>query len=199
MNGQPDVRPDAPSGPHFDSLIAKVRQGNNEAAKELLAEYGPHIIRVVRRRMNAKLRERFDSQDFTQAVWASFFGNIDEVTRLRDSEELIQFLSRVASNKVIDAGRRGQTSPENHLTDGETGEQAGHDHRLNISQPTPSEHAMARESWDRIVQDEGETERRIVECRRIGMTQLEIATEMGTSERQIRRILSRLARKMPPE
>lgn len=198
MNRPEGSPPTGSFGRSFDSLIVRVRNGDNDAATDLLSEYGPHIIRVIRRRMNAKLRERFDSQDFTQAVWASFFGNLDAVTRLRDSAELILFLSRVASNKVIDAGRRSQVSAEMRLSERSPSEARDHLPLVETTQPTPSQHAIAQESLDRIVRDEGETERHIVDCRRRGMTQQEIAAEMGTSERQIRRILSRLARKMPP-
>ena len=184
----------------FDSLIARIRCGNEDAARQLLDEYGPHIIRVIRRRMNPQIRERYDSQDFTQAVWASFFGNLQDITRFSKATELVQFLSRVASNKVIDAGRRTQVRRETHIDDfTETETQTDRDHRLNIAEPTPSQHAIAIEQWNNLVEGENEIDQRLLQMRRNGLTQQEIAAQLNISERQVRRVLSRVSRKATPE
>src|SRR5688572_23874581 len=57
----------------FSTLMQCVREGSADATKELLDRYGPHVLRVVRRKLNRKLRPKFDSVDFVQDVWASFF------------------------------------------------------------------------------------------------------------------------------
>lgn len=180
----------------FDALIAQVRAGSEDAVRALLDQYGPHVVRVVRRRMNPRLRGRFDSQDFTQAVWASFFGHLPEITQLNHPQELVRFLSRVASNKVIDAGRRAQVRHETSTDSASAEMQSARDLRLNVSEPTPSQHAMARESWDQLLQDESDDDRAVVELRRTGLTQQDIASRLGISERQVRRILTRLSRKV---
>lgn len=180
----------------FSALIAQVRAGREEAVLALLEQYGPHVVRVVRRRMNPRLRGRFDSQDFTQAVWASFFGHLPEITQLNQPQELVRFLSRVASNKVIDAGRRAQVRHETSADSSSEEMQSAQDLRLKVSEPTPSQHAMARESWDHLLQDESDDDRTVVELRRTGLTQQEIASQLGISERQVRRILTRLSRKV---
>ena len=60
----------------FRELIALVRAGDQAASEALVHEYGSHIMRAVRRRMKRRMRDRFDSQDFAQAVWASVFGHL---------------------------------------------------------------------------------------------------------------------------
>ena len=189
---------DVPTGT-FDSLIAKIRTGNEEAAEQLLQEYGPHIIRVIRRRMNPRLRERFDSQDFTQAVWASFFGNLSDVARFSKAHELVQFLSRMASNKVIDAGRRSRFRRETHMDDAGDQVEADRDNRLNISEPTPSQNAIAHERWYCLIQDETELDQQLLMLRRQGLTQAEISERLQISERQVRRVLSRISNKYQPK
>ncbi len=82
----------------FRQLLSRVADGDNEASAELVSEYGGHILKAVRRRMNRSLRDRFDSQDFEQAVWASFFGHISVVQRIDSSGELAGFLTRMARN-----------------------------------------------------------------------------------------------------
>ena len=57
----------------FRSLIRRVRGGSEEAAWELVREYGEAIRRAVRRALHVSLRPKFDSLDFVQIVWKSFF------------------------------------------------------------------------------------------------------------------------------
>ncbi|MCA9036262.1 MAG: sigma-70 family RNA polymerase sigma factor [Planctomycetaceae bacterium] len=189
---------DFSSLPGLDGLIAQVQGGDEEAAKRLLDEFGPHIMRVVRRRLNPRLRERYDSQDFTQAVWASFFGDLPSAGKFTKANELIQFLCRVASNKVIDAGRRAKVRREQHIGDQDNGD-VQRDNRLQLAEPTPSQHVMAQEKWDNLLQDEPAADRQLLQMRRQGLTQPEIAERLGISERQVRRVLSRLSRKANPE
>lgn len=178
----------------FQSLLQRVADGDDEASTELVAEYGSHILKAVRRRMNRNLRDRFDSQDFEQAVWASFFGHISVVQRFDSSGDLAGFLSRMAQNKVIDAGRRTKTRRESNGASEEL-PGVGHDNRRNYSEPTPSQFAVARESWDRLNVDEPENARELLRLKFKGATQAEIAEQMGVSDRHVRRILSRIARK----
>lgn len=57
----------------FASLMQRVREGSQDAAHELFQQYGPHILRIVRRKLHKTMRSKYDSSDFVQAVWASFF------------------------------------------------------------------------------------------------------------------------------
>ena len=53
------------------------------------------------------LRSRFDSLDFLQSVWGSFFRRMrTSPTDFEDSRHLVAFLARAAKNKVIDEYRR---------------------------------------------------------------------------------------------
>ncbi|MCA9062737.1 MAG: sigma-70 family RNA polymerase sigma factor [Planctomycetaceae bacterium] len=176
-------------------LFHELRTGNETAVRQLLEKAGPAIIRVVRRRMNPRIRERFDSEDFTQAVWATFFGDLPAHDRFTSEQDLLSFLKRIASNKVIDAGRRVQARPTSAADDVIADGAVAHDQRLRISEPTPSEHAVANEQLASLLQGESETCRQIIRLRSEGRTQPEIAAELGISERQIRRILTRIARK----
>src|SRR5581483_2343423 len=67
---------------HFAELMDEVRLGSHEAAEELWRRYGPYVVHVVRRSLHHRLRARFDSQDFAQAAWASFFAELPRAERL---------------------------------------------------------------------------------------------------------------------
>jgi DNA-directed RNA polymerase specialized sigma24 family protein len=90
----------------FEKLLDRLRRGDDDAAWQLVGEYGPHVTAVVRRMIRTQMRVRVDSQDLAQTVWKSFFLNIEEMTNVRTPEELIKTLVRVTQHKVQDAYRR---------------------------------------------------------------------------------------------
>src|SRR5207245_7243754 len=90
----------------FAALMERIRQGSEGAAEELVARHGPDILRVVRRRLSRRIRSKFDSADFTQSVWRSFFANAARTEEIRHPDELAAYLAEMAKNKVIDAFRR---------------------------------------------------------------------------------------------
>ena len=57
----------------FRALMQRLREGSDEAAWQLVEQYGEPIRRAVRRALSARLRPQFDSLDFVQLVWSSFF------------------------------------------------------------------------------------------------------------------------------
>ena len=85
----------------FRQQIDKICAGSEEAIWEFIEKYGPHIERVVNRRLQKENR-----QNVVQMVWASFFADIKRIAALKNPEELILYLVNIARNKVIDETRR---------------------------------------------------------------------------------------------
>src|SRR5437764_1479709 len=86
---------------------ARIQAGDESAARELLARYEAEVRLVVRRQLPRLLRSRFDSLDFLQSVWGSFFRRVRSgPAEFEDSRHLVAFLARAAKNKVIDEYRR---------------------------------------------------------------------------------------------
>ena len=54
-------------------LVARVKSGNEAAVRELLLRFEDEVRMMVRVRLPRSLRSQFDSMDFVQAVWKSFF------------------------------------------------------------------------------------------------------------------------------
>src|SRR6266850_5492957 len=90
----------------FPALMQGVRSSSDEAARALVDRYGDHILRIVRHKLHKKLRSKFDSADFVQAVWTSFFAMPLDEMRFQHPEELAAFLMQLARNKVVDAVRQ---------------------------------------------------------------------------------------------
>jgi RNA polymerase sigma factor (sigma-70 family) len=178
----------------FKQLMQRVLAGSSDATRELLRRYGPHLLRIVRRKLHRNLRSKFDSLDFVQAVWASFFASDLRDYRFDRPEALAGFLANLARNKVVDAVRQRQTdkynvNQEHSLDRSETRRAAG----LAARQATPSQVAVANEQWDRWLQDLPPHYQRILVLLRQGSNHRQIAEELGVNEKTVRRLLSKLA------
>jgi RNA polymerase sigma factor (sigma-70 family) len=90
----------------LDALLKAVRAGDPGAAKLLYEQFGPSIRAAVRRQLHPRLRNRFDSLDFVQDVWASFLSAPPEQNTFESYDSLVGFLRQIARNKVTDMARR---------------------------------------------------------------------------------------------
>ncbi len=179
----------------FAALMERVRQGSDDAIRELVEIYGPHIMRAVRRTLNRQMRSKVDSVDFTQAVWASFFANRTAIEALDQPEALIGFLVKVARNKVVDEFRRLFNTKKHNLNrerslNGSAALEAGF---VAARMPTPSQVAVGHELEERLLAGQPPHYQQILRFRQQGMTQEEIAERMQLSVRTVQRVLQRLS------
>jgi RNA polymerase sigma factor (sigma-70 family) len=183
----------AAGDPEFVALLHQVKSGSSEAAWELIKRYGPHVQRVVRRSMSRRLRSQFDSVDFVQAVWASFFQDPAQIHSFETPAGVIGYLAAMARNKVIDEQRRRmntqkynahQTIPLEECDDTESDPV---DH-----QPRPSQVAVARERWNRLVGEQPERYREVIRMRFMGMSFAEIGRQLDLDESRVRQMVAKL-------
>jgi RNA polymerase sigma factor (sigma-70 family) len=185
--------PDQTDTQRFRELMSQMRSGSSSAAWELVEQYGPHIRAVVRRMLDDRMRTVFDSEDFAQAVWASVIRMQDRLREIDEPRRFVGFLAALARNKVVDEVRRKTSQKQDmrrvqSLDDSYTHRDPG----MATRQGTPSQWAMAREKWDRIVDKQPEKNRRVLELRLSGATFTEIAEELEMHERTARRVVDRL-------
>lgn len=175
----------------FREAIQRVCSGSEDAIWDFIETYGPHIQRVVRRRLHHGMRTKFDSVDFVQMVWASFFADMRRIAEMGDPEELISYLVNIARNKVIEETRRRLTYErynlrrERPLTTSDLSEPQSirkHD--------TPSQHLIAKERLEQVMGTCGSLRnQRILEMRMRGQTYVEIAKTLGIHERTVRQVV----------
>jgi len=181
----------------FRAAIEGVRSGSPDAVWKLIAEYGPHIQRVVRRRLDRRMRSKFDSLDFVQMVWASVFRNPRELGSLEQPEDLIRYLATLARRKVIYEYRRRIVNDTKYNFSREqplSEEDSNQADVLSTEVETPSQIAMAREQWEKLVDQQPDRDRSIVQMRIGGATFLEISQQLGINERTARKVIDRLVR-----
>jgi DNA-directed RNA polymerase specialized sigma24 family protein len=129
-------------------------------------------------------------------VWASFFANKDRLAEFTDEQALIRFLSQMARAKVIDQCRklmalkrlRGEEAPV------ELSELL---QLATAREPTPSQTAISREQWQRLLEGLEDLDRQIVVLRSQGASPGEISRQLNIPPRTLRRKFIELSRRIP--
>ena len=174
-------------------FIARIRAGDEEAATELLRRYEAKVRLVVRRQLPRLLRSKFDSLDFLQSVWGSFFHRVRTgPTDIEDEPNLVAFLAWAARNRVFDEYRRA--SSQKHDVRREEPLWAGSDRTVELVAPleTPSEVAQAHETFERLQDLVPEDRRQVLALKAEGYSCREIGERLGLSERTVQRVIETL-------
>jgi RNA polymerase sigma-70 factor (ECF subfamily) len=92
------------NAPTIDALLRRAAAGDQQAAGELFEPYRDRLLRMVRLRMDQRLKGRVDSEDIVQDAY------LDAAQRLKDyaakpSMSFFLWLRFLAAQKLIDAQR----------------------------------------------------------------------------------------------
>jgi RNA polymerase sigma-70 factor (ECF subfamily) len=179
----------------FRGLMERVLAGSPEAARELTQLYGPHLLRAVRLRMNKSLRPKFDSLDFVQDIWASFFADLPRGRSWGSPAELVAFLACLARNKVVETVRQRLHGQKYNVNREQPLDEVIRDDSSapEAQQPTPSEVAMGREEWERLLGRQPAVYRRVLLLLHEGKSPAAAAQEVGISEKTVRRVAEKVA------
>ena len=190
------VMSDASLDRDFRELLARAQQGCEDAARELYDTYGAHVLRCVRNRMWRRLRSKFDSQDFVQSVFKSFFHDGSKLPDFQTPADLIAYLRSMAEAKVNQESRRRRELKRDatrELPLDVSSEPSGPHPTTRL--PTPSTVAIFRERYERVVERHPETEREVADLRLEGNTFPEIGEKLDMDPSHARKILRRLKRR----
>ena len=172
----------------FSALLEQYHAGDPDAMSELYTTYNDVIRNAVRRRLPQRLRQEFDSLDFTQDVWASFCALPEEKYRFADQDAFEGYLGQMAYNKVLQRFRNRNAARQY----GQTQEEALDP--IASSDPTPSQWAIAGERWADISSKLPPSHLAIVKRIREGYSRQEVADMAGITIRTVTRILGRIQR-----
>lgn len=180
----------------FTDFIRRIRDGDEDAAAELVRRYEPFIRREVRFRMrDARLRRVFDSMDICQTVLKSFFvraaaGQFE----LDQDEDLPRLLVGMVRNRVAEEVRKQGRQRRDYrlVADGSAA--------LNAAAgqlPTPSRVLAGKELLAEVRQRLSEEERQMADLRGQGTPWDEIAGLLGGTAQarrvQLKRALDRVS------
>lgn len=89
------------------TLLRRYQEGEGGALDRLLERYIPRIFRIVRTRLGPQLRSKVEVEDVVQAVMVRAVQGIDTF-EFREDAALIQWMSRIAHNEIVQQARRFQ-------------------------------------------------------------------------------------------
>ena len=80
-------------------LVRDAQEGDREALEQLFARYYPRVLKIVRLRLGAKLRQRVESIDVVQDVFTTAV-RIFPRFEMRSEGSLVHWLSKLAENTL---------------------------------------------------------------------------------------------------
>jgi RNA polymerase sigma-70 factor (ECF subfamily) len=177
-------------GDDFQGLMRRVQAGDSDAVRELTERYGPGVLRAVRRTLPRRMRGKFDSLDFVQDVWASFFVDPPAERRLESPADLARFLAAMARNKVVNGIRQQPEAKDPALRERSLeDEYSSPDKALLGREPTPSQVVGAEDTWENMLGGLPPHHRPIAILARQGLSVEEIAFELHLAMRTVYRVL----------
>jgi RNA polymerase sigma-70 factor (ECF subfamily) len=174
----------------FGELISRVRNRDEDAARELATRYESAIRRAVRIHLrDPRMRQVLDSMDVCQSVLASFFvrtalGQYD----LTSPEQLLHLLTTMTRNKLANQFQRTQAQRRDVRR-----QTSYEDHELAIVDRAsdPGEQVAAKEILAQVCARLNEQERYLANQRSLGRSWQELAEELGATHVALRKKLSR--------
>jgi RNA polymerase sigma factor (sigma-70 family) len=178
---------------HSGDLVARWREGDQQAAEELFRRYADRLIGLARSRLSAKLARRIDPEDVVQSVYRSFFTDSREGRYdLQRGGDLWRLLVAITLHKLHDQIRRntrGKRTVEREQNLGTDEVWLGMLPHSLAHEPSPVEAVALAEELEQFISRLGPADRRVLELRLQGYTVEEIAAQTQRGERTVRRVL----------
>jgi RNA polymerase sigma-70 factor (ECF subfamily) len=181
-------------------LVALAKEGNEFALNQLCSVYGERIRRIIRFRLDQKLRPKLDSIDVVQDALILALGGLKDFT-YRDEGDFLRWLSRIAENKLRDiwdkfhADKRDIHREIPFKKEGEATEGGFVGTTGPICTTTPSVIMCRKEALDRLEKalDKLKPEyKEVVVLKRIeGLSHAEIAERLDKNAGAVRMLLAR--------
>ncbi len=184
----------------FTEWLALYRTGDPAAAEELFRRFTPKLIHLARQQLAPNLRSKVDPEDVVQLVYKCFFlryGNGRLATESWDS--LWGLLSAIALRKCADRAeyhRAERRDAAREIASSATDHGPALWQQAPGREPTPLQATILTETVEHLLGSTDEAERPVVEMSLQGYTSREISRHLGRAERTVRRIRTRIKRRL---
>lgn len=175
-------------------LVDRWRAGDEAAARELVDRYAGQLVELARRRISQRLASRVDPEDVVQSVFRTFFGRVKAGQfEFHERDDLCKLLVRITVHKTLRQVHFHQAAKRDPRH--ETGQNdEGQERIMEIlaRDPTPEEAVAFVDQLEHFLDRLQPQERQVLELRLQGYSSDEIARELGTYDRQVRRVVERI-------
>ena len=174
----------------FEVMIRRVRQGDEQAARDLIREYEADLRVIARVRLtDPKLRRALDSMDICQSIMGNFFVRATSGQfELETPEQLMKLLATMVRNKVTDHARYARRDRRDirRVAAASTNE-------LDVAgtDASPSQHVANRELLQLAQERMTDEMRHVAYQRSMEIGWKEIAEETGASPEAVRKRFER--------
>jgi RNA polymerase sigma-70 factor (ECF subfamily) len=181
-------------------LVDLAKEGDEAAINQLCSVYGERVRRIIRLRLNQKLRPKLDSVDVVQDALILALDGLKDFT-YKNEGDFLRWLSKIAENRLRDifdkyhadkrdVHREIPFKKEGRSTEGGSVGAAG-----PVRNTTPSVIASKKEAMDRLEKalDKLKPEyKEIIMLKRIeGLSHAEIAERLNKNAGAVRMLLAR--------
>ncbi|MHC4540578.1 MAG: RNA polymerase sigma factor [Planctomycetota bacterium] len=181
-------------------LVALAKEGDEAAVNQLCSVYGERVRRIIRLRLDQKLRPKLDSVDVVQDALILALDGLKDFT-YKNEGDFLRWLSKIAENKLRDifdkfhADKRDVHKEIPFKKEGRSTEGASVGAAGPMRTTTPSVIACKKEALDRLEKalDELKPEyKEIIVLKRIeGLSHAEIAERLDKNSGAVRMLLAR--------
>jgi RNA polymerase sigma-70 factor (ECF subfamily) len=186
-----------PRNPSFDDLMARLRDGQNEAAAQVFNRFANRLIVLARKQLDPQIRQKVDPEDVMQSVFRSFFlrnatGQLGEFDTWDNLWALLVVMTQRKCGRRIDYFHTARRDVDREVPAMPPADQSTSDPGISAEEPTPLEAAMLTETVEQLMSSLQGRQRQILTLSLQGCTAAEISTELGCTERTVYRVLERV-------
>jgi RNA polymerase sigma-70 factor (ECF subfamily) len=175
-------------------LVAEVKAGSESAARELFDRYCARLMQLARRRIGQRMTSRVDPEDVLQSTFRTFFKRLrnDEFS-FEEEDDPFKLLVRLTVRKTlrqITFHRAAKRNPE--LEAAQAGDVQDLLGQISADEPSPEAAVALLEEFEAFMGGLAPFDREVLGLRLQGYSTVEIAERVGSYDRKIRRILTRI-------
>ena len=184
----PDLRPGALE------LVTNFKAGSESAAQELFDRYCERLMRLAKRRIGQRMVSRVDPEDVLQSAFRTFFNRVrkDEFS-FQEEDDLFKLLVRLTVHKTlrqIAFHRAAKRNPE--LEAGQGSDAQDVLQQISADEPSPETAVALVDEFERFMGQLPPLDRQVLALKIQGYSTVEIAEQIGSYDRKVRRILERI-------
>jgi RNA polymerase sigma-70 factor, ECF subfamily len=176
------------------TLVHLWRGGDQEAAQKLFDRYVDRLVAVAKRRISERLAGRIDAEDVVQSVFRTFFVRAREGKfQIKDPDDLCRLLARMTVHKTLRKVEHHTAAKRD--AGAEVGQSEDAQQRLSEfldREPSPDAANSFLDELEHFLAQLKPEEQQILELRMQGHSTEEIAGQLKTYDRKVRRVMERI-------
>jgi RNA polymerase sigma factor (sigma-70 family) len=181
----------------WEKMIQGLRQGDPQVVQDFCAQYGAALQRLAKKHLPRALNPRVDPEDVVQSACRTFLRRVKEGEfQFDDNSKLWRLLCAITLTKIRETARFHLRQSRSLAREAHLPPNVGDSSSANFCPvdpgPTPGEAVEFDDQFQNLLASLDAEERQAVELKLQDYTYDEIAQQMHSSERTVRRILKRV-------